>query len=93
MKKHLIHFLLAFLLLCAQAFAAVHAVEHAVEDQGMPTHACELCLAAHDLGAGLTGSVTVPATVAATYISYLYLCTDRGALPVPQARQQSPPLA
>jgi hypothetical protein len=93
MKKHLLHFLLAFLLLCAQAFAAVHAVDHAVEGQGLPTHVCELCLAVHDLGAGLNSSIAVPVTIAASYLPHDYFCTDRGALPAPQARQQSPPTA
>jgi len=94
-KKHLTHLLLAFLLLCAQAFAAAHAVEHTLDaDKGLPDpHACELCLSAHDLGAGLTGKIAAPAAVAAGYILPCHSCVDRGALPAPQARQQSPPCA
>jgi hypothetical protein len=94
LKKHLTHLLLAVLLLCAQAFAAAHAIEHTLDaGKGLPTHACELCLSAHDLGAGLVGKIAVPAVVAASYLLPLYSCVDRGALPAPQARQQSPPSA
>lgn len=94
MKKHLTHLLLAFLLLCAQAFAAAHAVEHTLsEGKGLPSHVCELCLAGHDLGSGLSGKIAVPAAVTASYIPHAYFCVDRGALPAPEARQQSPPYA
>jgi hypothetical protein len=93
-KKHLTHFLLAFLLLCVQAFAAAHAVEHVLdESKGLPTHTCELCIAGHDLGAGLSGKIAAPPVVAASYIPHCYTCSDRGALPAPEARQQSPPFA
>lgn len=94
MKKHLTHFLLAFLLLCAQAFAAAHAVEHTLDEgKGLPVHVCELCLAGHDLGTGIAGKMAVPSIAATAYIPHLYTCSDRGALPAPQARQQSPPFA
>lgn len=94
MKKHLTHFLLAFLLLCAQAFAAAHAVEHVLDEgKGLPVHVCELCMAGHDLGAGLSSKIATPAAVAAAYIVHRYTCADRGTLPAPEARQQSPPLA
>ena|GEM_PF-2004221 len=94
MKKHLTHFLLAFLLLCAQTLATAHAVEHVLEEgKGVPAHTCVLCIAGHDLGAGLVGKLSVPPATATSYIPHLYSCTDRGALPAPQARQQSPPSA
>ncbi|HWV17528.1 MAG TPA: hypothetical protein VNZ68_03030 [Rhodocyclaceae bacterium] len=94
MKKHLTHLLLAFLLLCAQSFAAAHALEHAADEgKGLPTHACELCLAGHDLGAGLGSKMATPAIVAAAWIPHAYTCSDRDALPAPEARQQSPPQA
>ena len=92
MKKHLTHFLLAFLLLCAQFIATAHAVEHVLEEgKGVPAHTCVLCIAGHDLGAGLVGKLSAPPAATTSYISHLYTCTDRGALPAPQARQQSPP--
>lgn len=94
MKKTLSHFLLSVLLLCAQAFAAAHAVEHTLEEgRGLPPHVCELCLAGHDLGAGLTGKAATPVAIAATYLPPSYTCSGRAALPAPQARQQSPPSA
>ena len=94
MNSRFLHLLLAFLLLSAQAFATAHAVEHTLEEgKGQPVHVCELCLAGHDLGAGITGSAAMPAAVAAAYIPPLYTCSDRGTLPAPQARQQSPPIS
>jgi hypothetical protein len=93
-KVRFLHLLLALLLLCAQAFATAHAVEHTLEEgKGLPTHVCELCLAGHDLGTGLAGNAVAPLAIAAPYIPHLYSCSDRGALPAPQARQQSPPSA
>lgn len=94
MKKHFPHFLLAFCLLCAQVLAAAHAVEHTLEEgKGLPAHVCEFCLAAHDLGTGIAGKPAVPVTASPAYIPHHYSCSDRGALPAPQARQQSPPFA
>lgn len=94
MNQRLSHLLLAFLLFCAQIFAAAHAVEHALEGgKGLPQHACELCLVSHDLGAGLSGKIAALPPVAAVFIPHDYVCVDRGALPTPQPRQQSPPFA
>lgn len=94
MKKTFTHLLLAFLLLCAQSFAAAHAIEHAAEEgKGLPPHVCELCLAGHDLGAGIGSKVEAPGIAAAAWIPHHYTCLDRGALPAPEARQQSPPQA
>lgn len=92
MNRRLSHLLLAVLLLCAQALAAVHAIEHSVEEgKGAPTHVCELCLAAHDLGTALPGSV---ASVPISSTHFVFLTHDpagRSSLPPPYARQQSPP--
>lgn len=94
MKKTLTHLLLAFLLLCAQSFAVAHAVEHAADEgKGLPTHVCELCVAGHDLGAALSGKITAPAVLAACWTPHCHTFLDRGALPAPEARQQSPPHA
>lgn len=94
MSRTLKHLLFAVLLLCAQMLAAAHAVEHGFEAvKGQPPHVCELCLAAHDLGAGLTADIPAPLAVAAEFIPAHYFCSDRDALPAPQARQQAPPLA
>ncbi|HTJ97785.1 MAG TPA: hypothetical protein VL381_09965 [Rhodocyclaceae bacterium] len=92
MHKRLTHLLLAFLLLCAQALAGAHAVEHAVaQDKDLPPHVCELCLAAHDLGSGLTSSTFVAPSINASYVLATHCLIGRAALPAPQARQQGPP--
>jgi hypothetical protein len=92
MHKRLTHLLLAFLLLCAQALAGAHVIEHAVtQDKDLPPHVCEMCLAAHDLSAGLTSSAFVTPTLSATYLLSTQYFTGRGDLPAPQARQQGPP--
>jgi hypothetical protein len=93
-KPRFHHLLFAFLLLCAQAFAAAHAVEHAMEEgQGLPAHVCELCLAAHDLGVALNGDVAALSIVARACVPAAFFLHGRAALPAPQARQQSPPSA
>ncbi len=93
MQTRLLHLLLAVLLLCAQALAGAHSIEHAVEEgQGAPTHICELCLAAHDLGAALTGSVPALLLALATFTLFTAGITGRTFLPALRARQQAPPL-
>lgn len=84
--------LLVAALLFAQLVAGAHAVEHvAGKEGGLPTHICELCLAAHDLGAGLPGQATLPVVVQAHPLMECALADGRSAFPTPQARQGAPP--
>jgi hypothetical protein len=84
--------LLVAALLFAQLLAGVHAVEHvAGKEGGLPTHICELCLAAHDLGAGLPGYATLPVAAQAHPPLESISVDGRSAFPVPQARQGAPP--
>lgn len=79
-------------LLFAQLVAGGHAVEHvAGKEGGLPTHVCELCLAAHDLGAGLPGYATQPVVVQAHPLLESISVDGRSAFPPPQARQGAPP--
>lgn len=88
------HLLLAVLLFAAQWAANLHAMEHALgEAEGMPPHACEWCLAAHDLGDALPGVATplaAPAVFAPPLPPVLF---GRTALRPPEVRQGAPPAA
>jgi len=86
--------LLVFALFFAQWVAGAHAVEHAASrDGGLPTHACELCLAGHDLGSALP-SLAVQAPVSpAPQVPEAASSSGRGFLPPPVARQGAPPHA
>lgn len=85
-------FLLVFVLVFAQWAAAAHAVEHAVgEGKGLPAHACELCLAAHDLGSALPSVIALPPVLAVQLLPAQIDAHDRGALPPPVATQRGPP--
>ncbi len=85
--------LLVAVLLFAQLVAGVHAVEHvAGKEGGLPTHTCELCLAAHDLGAGLQGYATLPVVAQARPPLESIPVDGRSAFPAPQARQGAPPI-
>ncbi|WP_265945873.1 hypothetical protein [Dechloromonas sp. A34] len=54
-------FLLVAVLLFAQLAAGAHAVEHTAGKDGvLPTHACELCLATHNLGSALPSLAALP---------------------------------
>ena len=58
------HLLLVVSLLLGQLVAGAHAVEHAAsKEDGLPTHVCQLCLTAHDLGAALPSVVSLPPVV------------------------------
>ena len=86
------HLLLVAALLFAQLLAGAHAVEHvANKDGGLPTHLCELCLAAHDLGDGLPGYAMLPVVVQTPLQLECISADGRSALPAPQARQGAPP--
>jgi hypothetical protein len=84
--------LLVAALLFAQLVAGAHAVEHvAGKEKGLPTHVCELCLAAHDLGEGLPGHAMLPVVAQAHPPMESTSVDGRSVFPAPQARQGAPP--
>ncbi len=84
--------LLVAALLFAQLVAGVHAVEHvAGKEGGLPTHKCELCLVAQDLGAGLPSIATLPVVAQAHSLLESIPVDGRSAFPAPQVRQGAPP--
>lgn len=85
--------LLVVLLFLSQIWAGAHAVEHVAAKGGLPTHACELCLAAHDLGSALPTLAALPPVVASCLVPEVLLAHARSALPPPLACQRAPPLA
>ncbi|WP_153146639.1 hypothetical protein [Dechloromonas sp. H13] len=88
------HLLLVAVLLFAQLAAGAHAVTHAADDDsGLPTHVCELCLAAHDLGAALPALALPPPVVAPQLLTEALRCHARSAFPPPAAVQRGPPAA
>jgi hypothetical protein len=90
---HLRRLLLVVVLFFAQLAAGAHAVEHAAgNDDGLPTHACQLCLAAHDLGAGLPVLAALPPVLAVQLVPASFSAHGRGVFPAPIATQRGPPL-
>ena len=90
---HLRHLLLVAVLFFAQLAAGAHAVEHAAgNDDGLPTHACQLCLAAHDLGAALPSLVALLPVQAVLLVPESFSAHGRGAFPAPVPTQRGPPL-
>lgn len=88
------HLFLAVVLLVAQLAAGAHAVEHAAGKEGaLPAHACELCLAAHDLGSVLPGVAALPSVAAVALVPECIVFAARSHLPPPRARQGAPPAA
>jgi hypothetical protein len=88
------HLLLVVALLFAQVAAGAHAVEHAATQEGtLAKHACELCLAAHDLGSALPSLAALPPVVAQGTEPEAPEIRGRLALPPPLARQRDPPAA
>ena len=84
--------LLVVALFVAQMAAGAHAVEHVANDgDGLPTHLCQLCLTAHDLGAALPSLAALPPVPAGQLRPVALTVNDRGALPPPAARQGAPP--
>lgn len=87
------HLLLVAVLFFAQLATGAHAVEHAAGDEkGLPTHACQLCLAAHDLGAALPSLVALPPVVALQLVPEVLSVEGRNAFPAPVPTQRGPPL-
>jgi hypothetical protein len=86
------HFLLVATLVFAQLLAGAHAVEHAAgNDETLPTHACQLCLTAHDLGSALPSVVALPPVVAVQLLPEALSSHDRETFPAPVASQRGPP--
>jgi hypothetical protein len=86
------HLLLVVVLFFAQLAAGAHAVEHAAgNEDGLPTHACQLCLAAHDLGAALPSLAALPPVLAVQLVPESFSAHDRCAFPAPVATQRGPP--
>ncbi len=87
------HFLLVVVIVFAQLAAGAHAVEHAAgKDGALPVHACELCLAAHDLSAGLPGVAALPPVVELLLAPEALSFYARSYLPPLGARQGAPPI-
>lgn len=88
------HLLLVFVLVFAQLAVGVHAIGHATgDDDAIPTHACELCLAAHDLGSALPSLLAPPPVVALQWLPEVRVLVARSAFPAPRAVQRGPPNA
>jgi hypothetical protein len=87
------HLLLGAVLFFAQLAAGAHAIEHAAGNEGvLPTHACQLCLAAHDLGAALPSLAALPPVLAIQHVPESLSAHDRSAFPAPAATQRGPPI-
>jgi len=88
------HLLLVVVLVFAQLAAGMHAVGHAADkDNGLPNHACELCLSAHDLGSALPSLAALPLVAAVPLLPEALDYHPRGAFPPPVACQRGPPIA
>ncbi len=88
------HLLLVAVLCFAQLAAGAHAVGHAADNEsGLPTHTCELCLVAHDLGATLPSLAVLPPLVASLLVPEALHTHGRSAFPPPAAPQRGPPIA
>ena len=88
------HFLLVASLVLAQLLVGAHAIEHAAgNDETQPTHACQLCLTAHDLGAALPSLASLPPVVAPQLAPAGIAPVARLAFPAPVACQRGPPTA
>ena len=93
-RPTILSLLLVLFLLFAQLAVAGHAVEHALgEREGLPPHVCELCLAAHDLGAGLPSLAIVLQLEAACIAPESLSAVSRASFPAPIASQRGPPEA
>lgn len=86
------HFLLVASLILAQLLAGAHAIEHAAgNDEALPTHACQLCLTAHDLGAALPSLASPPPVVTVFVAPDVQPTQGRAECPAPPAGQRGPP--
>jgi len=88
------HLLLVAVLFFAQLAAGAHAIGHAADNEsGLPTHTCELCLAAHDLGSALPSVVALLPVVTPQFVPESLDSIGRTVFPAPVASQRAPPLA
>jgi hypothetical protein len=88
------HLLLVAVLIFAQLAAGAHAVGHAADNEGgLPAHTCELCLAAHDLGAALPVLAPLPPVFPPLLVPEALHAHARSAFPAPAAPQRGPPIA
>lgn len=86
--------LFAVFLLVAQMATGMHVLEHEQrEDSALPEHVCELCLAAHALGAGIPSMVPPLPVLGVSPRPEVLSSVDRDSLPPPPASQRAPPLA
>ncbi|HMU99490.1 MAG TPA: hypothetical protein PKD04_00325 [Rhodocyclaceae bacterium] len=85
-------FLLVLVFFAAQWVVGAHAFEHGADGGGvLPEHACELCLAAHDLGAAMPSLEALPPVAPPGWIPENSPASGRCFLPAPGARQGAPP--
>lgn len=88
------HFLLVAVLVLAQLLAGAHAVGHAAgDDEALATHACELCLATHNLASALPSLAALPPVIASGLTPEPPVFNPRAALPAPLPSQRGPPAA
>ena len=86
------HLLLVLALVLAQLAVGVHAVGHAAgDDDALPTHTCELCLAAHQLGSALPSLASLALPDLAHVAASAPLPAGRASLPPPHPSQRDPP--
>lgn len=86
------HLFFVVILVFAHLAAGAHAVEHAVgKDSALPVHACERCLAAHNLGAAVHGVVFLPPIVDLVLVPEAVACFARSHLLAPITSQRAPP--
>lgn len=85
--------LLALCLFAAQLAAGMHALEHAASKEPLPNHVCELCLAGHDLGSGLTAALPALPVASSPVLAAVVQKHGRASLPPPPASQRAPPFA
>ena len=85
-------FLLVIALVFAQMAAGAHAIGHELgKDGALPTDACELCLATHNLGSALPGVAALPPVVQSVLVPEALPYSGRDQLPPPCASQRAPP--
>lgn len=86
------HFALVLVLVFAQLAAGAHALGHAADrDDGLPAHACQLCLATHNLGSALPGVTALPPVIEFVLVPEALAFSARSHLPAPLASQRAPP--
>ena len=86
------HLLLVISLVFAQLAIGAHAVEHVADPADAAlTHACEICLAAHDLGQAMPTVAVLPTVLPLWLIPVTPVLHPRAAEPAPHPVQRGPP--